>query len=304
MEPVFLMSPPRRDWSPRGKANFKSKESGLVPPGAALDEWVRLADAVEAAGGRVMLLPPAAHLALTGLPFTAEAGCLGPDGVFLLPNLTPEHRQPETGYLAGFFAGLGWRTRAVSAKWEGQGDVFFLGDGRTLHTYGEGSQARTERRAFDEVRASFGASSLSIGFRAEPWFHGNTFLGVYRSADGRPSILLCEEALLPGERERLAEFVGDIPVFKIPRAESVAYATNALQVERTVLAPRGLSPAVHGFWRGLGLTVVELGFEILFHHGGGAAVCLTNRLPGISIDSVPTHLRYADKRKSAMMGLL
>src|SRR6185437_1328402 len=47
-----------------------------------------------------------------------------------LPNLTPEHRQPEAGYLAGFFGGLGWRLRPVLAKWEGQGDLFSLGDGR------------------------------------------------------------------------------------------------------------------------------------------------------------------------------
>lgn len=296
MNALFLMSPPRRDWAPRGKANFKSESSGVVPAGAALREWIALADAITAAGGEILVLPAAPHLPLTGLPFTAESGHFAPDGTFLLPNPTPEHRQPEAGYIAGFAAALGWRTYSPRAKWEGQGDVVALGDGRTLHTWGDGQRARSQRAAFDELRPYFGTRTLSVGFRADPWFHGNTFMAVYHAADEQPHLLLCEEALLPGERARLAEFLDGVPVFAIPRADSLAYATNALQVENRILAPRGLSPAVLAFWRGLGLEVVELGFDVLFHQGGGAAVCLTNRLDGVNRDALPAHLRFSAQR--------
>ena len=40
-------------------------------------------------------------------------------------------------------------------------------------------------------------------------------------------------------------------------------------------------------WRGLGLTVRFLALPALFGKGGGAAVCLTNRLWGLDVDAVP-----------------
>lgn len=300
MTPVFLLSPPRRDWTVRGRSNFKSQTAGDTPPGKALEEWSGLAEAIERAGGKVLVMPPPPHLALTGLPFTAEAGhFVVHEGhpTFLLPNVTPAHRRDEATFIAGFAEALGWRTIAIAAKWEGQGDAFRIDARKTIHTYGIGTSARTSREALDEIAPYFPGERLAVGFHADPWFHGNTFLAPFHSSRADETVLcVCPDALLAGERERLEAFVAgntstSASVVFLPRAQSLAYATNSLQVCRTVIAPRGVSPDLHALWRGrLGLEVVELDFEILFHQGGGAAVCLSNRLDGVRADAIPQHL--------------
>ena len=64
--PLFLMSPPRRDWALKGRANFKSRGADGVDATRARDEWARLADAIVDAGGDVVVLPPN-DASLTGL---------------------------------------------------------------------------------------------------------------------------------------------------------------------------------------------------------------------------------------------
>src|SRR5687767_11310001 len=110
---VLLMSPPRVDWRVHGRANVFSQDAAQpsaqptapVARGAALREWLVLADAIVEAGACVAVLPwDDDDDTLTGMPYTAEAGMLGrsvsgvvhPDSrVWLLPNITPPHRRGE-----------------------------------------------------------------------------------------------------------------------------------------------------------------------------------------------------------------
>lgn len=299
--PLFLMSPPRADWGLRGKANFLSQASVDPPtPRAALRDWVSIADAVEAAGGHVVVLAPPPVESLTGLPYVAEAGHTfrsddGKPAVFL-PRMKPAHRVGETLLLAGFYAALGWETRAVPGIWEGQGDVIRVDAQRCVHTFGEGPHARTTAEAYAVVAPAISPRHLQLRFKADPWFHGNTFLAAYREAAGeRVTVMVCPQALLGDGLEQLRAFVAPHPVVEIPSGTSRAYATNALQVGATVLAPRGLPDNVHAVWRELGLRVVELDLDALFRSGGGAAVCLTNRLDGVTLAQVPQHLRYREQ---------
>lgn len=300
--PLFLMSPPTPDWSLRGKANFRSQAKGAsVAPKAALRDWLSVADAIVEAGGEVLVAPPPPHLALTGLPYTAEAGCFFRDGSgrpsFLLSRMTPAHRKDEPTYLAGFFAALGWRLEPTRARWEGQGDVLRVDAERLIHTYGEGEAARTEGAAYAEVAHRLSPRHLHLRFRASPWFHGNTFLGVFHHArTGAPTAVLCPEALASGEREKLEAFLDGVPVVEIDREASLGYATNALQVNETVIAPSGLPESLHALWRALELRVVTLDLPALFRSGGGAAVCLTDRLDGCAPEEAPEHLLYSRQR--------
>jgi N-dimethylarginine dimethylaminohydrolase len=297
--PVFLMSPPRSDWTLKGRANFLSQTQGKVAdPRQARADWLAVADGIEAAGGAVLVLPPDPDENLTGMPYVAEAGMLGADDdgpVFVLPNVKPPHRRGEAARIAAFVSALGVRTRAPTALWEGQGDALRVDADRVVHTAGEGPAARSEPAAYDEVHRFFSAKSILLRYRAEPWFHGNTFLGFYRGR-GRLVALCCTAALLPGEEAKLRAFVEDAELVVVDPAASKAYATNALQVNDTVLAPAGLPSSVHDVWRGLGLAVVELGLPALFSTGGGAAVCLTNRLDGLTSDDVPRQHLYATTR--------
>ena len=90
---VFWMSPPSPGWALRGRANFRSSSAPQVDPIRALAEWLALADAIEARGGRVLsLLPPDDRL--SGLPYAAECGHLfapsGQSPLFVLPSFSSE----------------------------------------------------------------------------------------------------------------------------------------------------------------------------------------------------------------------
>lgn len=288
------MSPPRADWRVHGKANVFSQRAGApIAEGEALREWLGLADAITVAGARVVVLP-FDEPSLTGMPYTAEAGLLGAGRVFLLPNVKPAHRRGEAALIARLMASWGIETRAVPVPWEGQGDVIDVG-GRLVCTSGEGPHSRTSAEAYAHV-APFIGPSLHLRFRADPWFHGNTFLGFFRGA--RESVVVvCEQALLYGELARLRAFVPDARFVTIGIDESLRYGTNALQVGRRIFAPKG-APLL-ALWSQLDLEVTELELPALFGSGGGAAVCLTNRL-ALAIDDVPLASRYESVRPTLL----
>ncbi len=306
--PLFLMSPPRSDWTLRGKANFRSQSANAVDARAARREWSALADAIVEAGGEVIVCPPNPRKNLTGMIYTAEAGeFYVRDGMarFLLPNMATEHRRDEADWIGGFMEGLGIRTRPVRARWEAQGDVLRTDHGQKLvHTFGSGTYRRTEAQAYQEVAHLLSDRHIQIHFRADPWFHGNTFLNFYHGATLPPRLgeeesrvptvmLVCPDALMPGELDRLIRFVPHAEVMQISRAESEGYDTNCLQVNGTVIASDTLSDRAEYAFHSLELEIVKLDFDELFSKGGGAPVCMTNRLWGADVDLFPKRVRWS-----------
>ncbi len=298
--PLFLMSRPRDDWAIRGRANVFAEHAQSPAAKDAQRDWDAIVDAIGEAGGVVVGLEGPDPL-LTGLPYTAEAGVMGRDDdgpLFVLPNLTPPHRQGETAVVEAFLQRLGVRTRRIAPRFEGQGDVIDVGGDpaaggsrRFVCTAGAGRWARTAADAWGAYGALLPGPSLHLGFHADPWFHGNTFLGGYRK--GRDVVVVvCFAALRDDGAERLRSFLEDAAgdgarIVAVTPEQTLTYATNALQVNDTVLAPDGVPDVVIDAWRGLGLTVRLLSLPALFGKGGGAAVCLTNRLWGLSVDDVP-----------------
>lgn len=289
--PVFLMSRPRDDWQIRGRANVfaAAAAAGDAPSAAdAQRDWDAVKDAVEAAGGRVVVVDNPDPL-LTGLPYTAEAGVLGRDDdgpVFVLPRLTPPHRQREPDVVGPAVRALGVRTVDIDVAFEGQGDVIAVGGDRFVCTAGEGTWARTSPLAHARYGRFLPGPSLHLRFRADPWFHGNTFLGSYQNgADA--VVVVCPDALFDDGYDRLLRFVAPARIVALTAEQTLSYATNALQVNTTVLAPAGVPDVVVDAWRDLGLTVRFLELPALFRKGGGAAVCLTNRLWGFTAGDNP-----------------
>ena len=341
---VFLMSPPRPDWRVHGRANVFSQgavagagsqvpaparpetapDAPAIPRGAALREWLALADAIVAAGGTIAVLPHTDDDTLTGMPYTAEAGMLGravsgvvsgvvsgggsgttedagDARVFLLPNVKPPHRRKEAAVIAQLVTSWGLKTHQVPVPWEGQGDVLEVGvptssnpevRRRYVCTSGDGPHARTSFEAYPRVAEFLDGPSLHVRFRADPWFHGNTFLARFLDAKKvNAAIVVCEEALFPGELARIRAFAPDARIVPITREESLQYGTNALQVGTKVLAPTGAPQKLRELWTSLGLETVELALPVLFGKGGGAAVCLTNKL-ALTPEEVPAASRY------------
>lgn len=296
--PLYLMSPPRRDWSLRGRANFKSRTASAVDAERARREWADLADAIVDAGGEVVVMPgPRAEL--TGLIYTAEAGELYRDAEghprFLLPNMAAEHRRAEAEPIGEFVEEvLAIPTDTVDAVWEAQGDAIRMADAdHIVHTWGTGPDGRTEKAAYDEVAHRLSAHHIQIAFVADPWFHGNTFLQCFRHRD-QSVVLVCPEALADGAYDRLRRFVGDAASFvELSREQSRGYDTNALQVRDRVIAPRSFSEPARRAVTELGLDVQCLDLGELFSKGGGAPVCLTNRLWGLGADEVPGQVLWS-----------
>ncbi|RAL21249.1 hypothetical protein DL240_14075 [Lujinxingia litoralis] len=296
--PIFLMSPPTRAWQLRGRANFRSRQAGTADATRARAEWSRLADAIVEAGGEVVVMPPESD-ALTGLIYTAESGELFRDDQsqlrFLLPHMASPHRQPEAALIKRFIeATLQLPTHQVQHTWEAQGDAIRAAHGdQIIHTYGVGPDQRTSQAAYLEVAPRLSPQHLQLGFKADPWFHGNTFLQFFRRRSDAIG-LVCPEALLDGELERLLAFVGpDLPLVEISVEESLGYDTNALQVCNTILAPSTFSDTARQVAARLDLTVQTLALDELFTKGGGAPVCLTNRLWGLDLAELPERVRWS-----------
>jgi N-dimethylarginine dimethylaminohydrolase len=268
-------------------------DAGLAA--AARADWVAVCDAIEGAGGVCAVVENDVDSSLTGLPYCAEAGVVGrtlADGrrTFILPQLTPPHRRAEPTVVAHAVCALGLVPVSLpeGVAFEGQGDVIRIGAGSVL-TAGVGPWARTSVSAPAHVAALLDGPTLSLRFHADPWFHGNTFLaGFHAGAD--TLVVVCDDAIADDGSDRLRAFVDGARVVSISREDSLRYATNALQVNDTVLAPEGVSDVVIDAWRALGLTVRSLQLPTLFGKGGGAAVCLTNRLDGVSADAVPEQM--------------
>lgn len=297
--PIFLMSPPRKDWSLRGKANFRSIAAGTADATKARQEWTILADSIVQAGGEVLVCPPHEEHPLTGMIYTAEAGEFYRDeqqqARFILPNMATAHRQQESAHIAPFIASLGIQTEQIQSIWEAQGDAIRAGGPeRIVHTYGTGPYARSVKSAYAEVAQKLSPHHIQLAFRADPWFHGNTFLQIFRrSADSSLLVLVCPEALEPGELERLRAFLPNATFVSLTAAESQGYDTNSLQVRDTVLAPATLSQTARKAIEAFGLTIQTLDLSELFLKGGGAPVCLTNRLWGMKISELPTNFRWS-----------
>ena len=302
---VFAMSYPRPDWG-WGAPGRSAPQRRVSSPRRALSDWLELARAVEAAGGQVVVVPPAPHLDLPGLPYMAQAGVFFVDHKqrpsFLLPRTKREERRPEAMYLAGFVAALGLRPLVCASIWEAQGDTLRVDDRRILHTYGVGPNARTARGAYAEVAPHLSPEHLQLQFRASPWPHGSALIAPFwRAGGGEPVLMVCLEALADGELARLRAWAPDLTIVGIDPTESLARATQALQVGDTVIAPLGLPSSVRDIWRGLGLTVVELPLNALFSRGPGAASSLTNRLYGLDLSMLPTipqHLLFSNQREA------
>lgn len=294
--PLYLMSPPRADWALRGRANFKSRAADQVDADRARREWSTLADAIVDAGGEVVVLPPG-PAELTGLIYTAEAGeyfCDSSGPGFILPSMAAAHRRAEADHIDAFVSDtLGFRTLTTEARWEAQGDAIRVDADTVVHTYGVGPDRRTSPEAYREVADRLSDQHIQIAFRADPWFHGNTFLQFFRHGDDTV-MLVCPKALESEEYQRLRQFVGDIPAVELTRDQSEGYDTNALQVGSTVLAPQTFSNHARDACRQLGLDVQRLHLGELFSKGGGAPVCLTNRLWGLAAGELPDSVLWSN----------
>ena len=266
------MSPPGPGWRLRGRANFRSEAAAPVDARAAIREWVALADAIEARGGRVVCLVPEPDTELTGLPYAAECGqIVEHEGelAFVLPSMAAPHRRGERDAWRPVAEALGLRVVELpEGLWEAQGDVAELG-GRTLLFWG----GRTDHAGLLAAARWFPADAIVVEVR-QPAFHGN-MAALPLEAAGK--LLVCPEVIAGDGMERLAAAFGAAALVPVTVDEITRYATNGLPIGREVLAPHLTPPRVIGLMRDLGLSVVVLPMIELCEKAGGASRCLVSQ---------------------------
>src|SRR4051812_35435406 len=155
MGATFLMSYPGPAWQIRGGENFLSKSRAATNPRRAFKEWLLLCDAITRAGGRILVMPPAANAEgapLTGMVYTANAGQLfhQPSGwTYLVSHMAVAHRRVENASVKRYVEEAGLAVREAAQVWEGQADLQHVKGNRYIATWG----VRSVRESVEEVRA-------------------------------------------------------------------------------------------------------------------------------------------------------
>ncbi|MGB1699620.1 MAG: amidinotransferase, partial [Nannocystaceae bacterium] len=188
---VFFMSPPRRDWHLRGRANFRSRDALAVDPALARRQWLHLAREIEQRGGTVVVAQ-APTPELTGMPYAAECGHVvgGEDQgwSFVLPSMWAPHRRTERDVWLSLAREMKLQIHSPAAGlWEAQGDVASF-RGVTLLFYG----GRTTREGLESVLEHFQGELMLIETR-EPAFHGNM---AALPMDAVDTLVVCPEVLV------------------------------------------------------------------------------------------------------------
>jgi N-dimethylarginine dimethylaminohydrolase len=265
-----------------------------VNPRRAFGEWLALAEAIEAAGGSVNVVPPPEEGAevLTGLIYTANAGWLRDGKHFRLAHLSVPHRQHEGAYLKKKLNDLfGWEIEESQALWEGQADMCRLSESVVLLSYG----VRSTSQSVDEVAALWPHSGKHLAVRLrEPFFHGDTCMDFLK---GRSPVFLVFPSAFADREEyrRVRETAAAVAeVVEISEQDALGYACNSLSLGDELLVPAGLSDSLRRTLAERGYRLRELDFTELFGKGGGGPRCLVNELGDLgALGVTPNASRFA-----------
>ncbi len=289
-----------RYFSVRGGANPHTRNLvGLkktVDPDRARRQWHTMARALSDHGAEVLVVE--AHEHLPGLVYPANAGFLYPlEGVpgdrktFYLSNLLPT-RAPEREVYRSFIHSLGFATRDVQARFEGEADFFPAGD-YMLFTHGRIERQRfvprlglppwkrmygfrSDLTALDELNTiASGRTVLSLELCLEVHYHGDTVLCSF--GRNREFLLAYMEGLGGSSREVLREAFGGYLIALSP-ADAAIYAANSFQIEYHseifLFMPLGVSDSLRRQIQERGVTPVLVDVSEFLAKGGGSIKCM------------------------------
>lgn len=268
---LFLMSPPGRAWTLRGRVNFRSREGTPVDASAARREWLAYAKALEARGGVVAALPSPAE-ELTGMPYAAECGLVvprkGAPPLFLLPRMISPHRRGEREHWEVLARRMGLDVVDPGAGiWEAQGDVAAF-DGVTMLFYG----VRTNREGMEAAARYLPGTVMRVEILA-PAFHGNMAVLPLPAVD---RLVVCPEVIAPPSYRLLEQRFGRDRLLTVTKEEIRSFATNGLPIGKELLAPSVLPERVRVLLEAQGMQVTTFVLRELCEKGGGACRCLVS----------------------------
>jgi N-dimethylarginine dimethylaminohydrolase len=273
-----------------------------VDPELARQQWHSLARALVVHGTEVCVID--AHAKLSGLVYPANAGFLYPlvfaaDGarsseerkIFYLAHLLPT-RVAERDVYRPFIRAMGYETREVQARFEGEAD-FFPAGGFMLFSHGTIERQRfvprlgippwkriygfrSETAALDELRPIVGERPLlTLELCREAHYHGDTVLCSF--GPEREFLLAYMEGLTLASRARLREEFRNNLV-ELSEHDAALYAANSFQVDEGsklyLFLPEGISDELISQVRVRGVEPVLVNVSEFLAKGGGSIKCM------------------------------
>lgn len=261
-------------------------------------QWHALAATLVAHGCEVCVIE--AHRGLSGLVYPANAGFLAPapEGgasaggrIFYLSNLI-DTRAAERPVYQEFLSRMGYATRAVGTRFEGEADFFPAGR-RMVFCWGPIERQRfvprlglppwrrvygfrSDRSALKELAAAVAPRPvIELELCLEAHYHGDTVLCSF--GPNREFLLAYMAGLTPPSRERLGEAYKD-NLIALSESDGRLYAANALQTDFDgrlfLILPRGVSSALLGAVRERGVEPVTVDVSEFLAKGGGSVKCM------------------------------
>jgi arginine dihydrolase len=306
MPRTILMGGPEY-FSVRGGANPHTRNIlGLkkrVDPELARRQWHGLARALIAHGVEVCVIP--AHRDMTGLVYPANAGFLYPlmrewtgEGaapqvrkIFYLSNLLPT-RAAEREVYDPFIRSMGYETRPLASRFEGEADFFPAGR-FMIFTYGRVQRQRfVPRIGIPPWRRIYGFRSesgavgelggiaerrpiLALELCLEAHYHGDTVLCSF--GPEREYLLAYLEGLTPPSRDLLrAEFGPNL--IELSERDAAFYAVNSFQTDFEgrlyLFMPEGVSDALVSQIRERSVEPMLVNVSEFLAKGGGSVKCM------------------------------
>jgi N-dimethylarginine dimethylaminohydrolase len=324
MPRTILMGDPQF-FSVKGGANPHTRNVlGLkktVDAHRARHQWHMMAQALLAKGAEVLVIPPDEHL--TGLVYPANAGFLYPlqgcssaHKTFHLSNLLPT-RAGEREVYRSFIQSLGFATRDVQARFEGEADFFPVGDNMMIFTHGRVERQRfvpafalppwrrvygfrSDERTLEELkRIAEDRVILSLELCLEAHYHGDTVLCSY--GPRREYLLAYMGGLTHDSQEHLRKAFG-ARLIELSDNDAALYAANSFQAEEggrfSLFMPFGVSETLCTRIRANGVEPVLVDVSEFLAKGGGSIKCMILDLgPSNELSKDPAAVSFRAERR-------
>jgi arginine dihydrolase len=299
MSRTILMGDPRY-FSVRGGANPHTRNvvgmRKIVNADRARQQWHAMAKALIEHGAEVLIVEP--HEQLPGIVYPANAGFLYPLErvpadlkTFYLANLLPT-RAPEREVYQTFIRSLGFATRDVQARFEGEAD-FIPAGAYLLFTHGRIERQRfvlnfglppwkriygfrSDLDALSELtKIAADRNIVPLELRLEEYYHGDTVLCSFGRK--REFLLAYMEGLAPASQGSLQKaFNANLIV--LSAADAALYAANSFQLEYNdklyFFMPQGVSDSLCRQIQERGVEPVLIDVSEFLAKGGGSIKCM------------------------------
>ena len=256
----YLMCPPE-EFDVAYSINPWMDASVCVDRDVAMAQWQGVVEAIEAAGGRVQIMP--AGPGLPDMVFTANAGVVDAGCFYAGPMLYPE-RAPEVDLASAWMLGAGFQVIRLpeATVQEGAGDALpFAG------TLIAGLGQRSNRAAHEALRSYLSTPLLAVRLVDPRYYHIDL---VFCPLDDRRAIVV-PSMMDPVGARGVLDLIPE-PLI-LDDSEAATFAMNSIVVDRKVIMPACPSR--------IGRQLERWGFDVVvapvseFIKAGGAVRCMS-----------------------------